>query len=151
MSALLGTRRVHRQSPPGPRLSRSTRTTRAPSPAAVREATRPAVPPPMTTRSYGFSVEPRAMTWNLTEGEQWSRELLDRLRSERFTPAAWRRFFAESFARARETRGRRPQLVAQSRAWGRAGLVAALPFGPRVAASWALWWAMVDWHLGMLE
>jgi phosphatidylglycerophosphate synthase len=87
----------------------------------------------------------------LTEGERWSRELLDRLRSERFTPGAWRRFFGDGFERARRTRGRRPRLVGQSRAWGRAGLAAALPFGPRVAASWALWWAMVDWHLGMVE
>src|SRR3954451_4300305 len=151
MSALLGTHPVHRQSPPGPRVSRSTSTTRAPSPAAVRDATRPAVPPPMTTRSYGFSVVWRAMRENLTEGERWSRDLLDRLRAERFTPGAWRRFFGDGFQRARVTRGRRPELVAQSRAWGRVGLVAALPFGPRVAASWALWWAMVDWHLGMVE
>jgi phosphatidylglycerophosphate synthase len=91
------------------------------------------------------------MTGNLTEGEQWSRDLLDRLRAERFTPGAWRRFFGDGFQRARRTRARRPQLVAQSRTWGLAGLAAALPFGPRVAASWALWWAMVDWHLGMLE
>src|SRR4051794_7285441 len=151
MSALLGTQPVHRQSPPGPRLSRSISTTRAPSPAAVRDATRPAVPPPMTTRSYGFSVVWRAMRENLTEGERWSRDLLDRLRAERFTPGAWRRFFGDGFQRARVTRGRRPELVAQSRGWGRVGLVAALPFGPRVAASWALWWAMIDWHLGMVE
>jgi phosphatidylglycerophosphate synthase len=87
----------------------------------------------------------------LTDGERWSRELLDRLRSERFTARAWRRFFDDGFRRARVTRSRRPQLVAQSRAWGAAGLAAALPFGARSAASWALWWAMVDWHLGMLE
>jgi phosphatidylglycerophosphate synthase len=87
----------------------------------------------------------------LTDGERWSRELLDRLRSERFTAPAWRRFFGDGFRRARGTRARRPQLVAQSREWGLAGLVAALPFGARTAASWALWWAMVDWHLGMLE
>jgi phosphatidylglycerophosphate synthase len=87
----------------------------------------------------------------LTEGELWSRELLDRLRAERFTAGAWRRFFGDGFKRARRTRGRRPQLVAQSRAWGLAGLGAALPFGPRMTMSWALWWAMVDWHLGMVE
>jgi hypothetical protein len=91
------------------------------------------------------------MTGNLTEGEQWSRDLLDRLRAERFTPGAWRRFFGDGFQRARRTRARRPQLVAQSRAWGLAGLAAALPLGPRVAASWAVWWAMIDWHLGMVE
>jgi phosphatidylglycerophosphate synthase len=87
----------------------------------------------------------------LTEGEEWSRELLDRLRGERFTPGAWARFFGDAFERARRTRARRPRLVAQSRAWGRVGVVAALPFGPRVVVSWALWWAMVDWHLGMVE
>jgi phosphatidylglycerophosphate synthase len=86
-----------------------------------------------------------------TEGERWSRELLDRLRSERFTVPAWRRFFGDGFRRARLTRARRPELVAQSRAWGWAGLAAAVPFGARATASWALWWAMVDWHLGMVE
>jgi phosphatidylglycerophosphate synthase len=87
----------------------------------------------------------------LTDGEQWSRELLDRLRAERFTPGAWQRFFGDGFRRARTTRSRRPELLAQSRAWGLGGLIAALPFGPRTAAWWALWWAMVDWHLGMVE
>jgi phosphatidylglycerophosphate synthase len=87
----------------------------------------------------------------LTEGELWSRELLDRLRAERFTPGAWRRFFGDGLRRARVIRARRPALVAQSRAWGRVGAVAAVPFGPRAVASWAAWWAMVDWHLGMVE
>src|SRR5256885_2424713 len=91
------------------------------------------------------------MRRNLTDGERWSRELLDRLRAERFTVGAWRRFFGDAFERARRIRARRPQLVAQSRAWGRAGVAAALPFGTPTAASWALWWAMVDWHLGMVE
>jgi hypothetical protein len=93
----------------------------------------------------------RAVRENLTEGELWSRELLDRLRAERFTPGAWRRFFGDGFRRARVTRARRPALVAQSRAWGLAGTLAAVPFGPRAAASWLAWWAMVDWHLGMVE
>jgi hypothetical protein len=87
----------------------------------------------------------------LTEGERWSRELLDRLRAERFTAPAWRRFFGDGFKRARVTRARRPELVRQSRRWGAAGLAAALPFGPRTVAWWALWWAMIDWHLGMVE
>jgi phosphatidylglycerophosphate synthase len=91
------------------------------------------------------------MERNLTEGERWSRELLDRLRAERFDAAAWRRFFGDAFLRARVVRARRPALVRQSRRWGAAGLAAALPFGVRPAASWALWWAMVDWHLGMIE
>src|SRR3954453_18344306 len=91
------------------------------------------------------------MDRNLTEGERWSRGLLDRLREERFTVGAWRHFLADAFARARLTRARRPELVRQSRAWGAAGLAAAIPFGARAAAEWALWWAMVDWHLGMAE
>lgn len=86
-----------------------------------------------------------------TEGETWSRELLDRLRAERFSGAAWRRFFGDGFRRSRVIRARRPGLVAQSRRWGAIGLVAALPFGARATASWAIWWAMVDWHLGMVE
>src|SRR3954453_1223640 len=88
---------------------------------------------------------------NLTDGERWSRELLDRLRAERFTPAAWRRFLADALTRARVVRGRRPDLVRQSRRWGVAGLAAAAPFGWRAAVRWALCWAMVDWHLGMVE
>jgi phosphatidylglycerophosphate synthase len=88
---------------------------------------------------------------HLTEGERWSRELLDRLRAERFTAPAWRRFLADSLSRARTTRARRPELVRQSRRWGAAGLAAAAPFGPRATAWWALWWAMLDWHLGMVE
>jgi phosphatidylglycerophosphate synthase len=91
------------------------------------------------------------MERNLTDGERWSRELLDRLRAERFGAQAWARFFDDAFLRARVTRARRPALVRQSRRWGAAGLAAAVPFGARTAASWALWWAMVDWHLGMAE
>jgi phosphatidylglycerophosphate synthase len=91
------------------------------------------------------------MERNLTDGERWSRELLDRLRAERFAAAAWRRFLGDAFLRARVIRARRPELVRQSRRWGLAGLAAALPFGVRSAVSWVLWWAMVDWHLGMAE
>src|SRR3954449_800631 len=91
------------------------------------------------------------MERNLTDGERWSRELLDRLRAERFGAPAWRRFFGDAFLRARVIRARRPGLVGQSRRWGLVGLAAALPFGVRPATSWALWWAMVDWHLGMVE
>jgi phosphatidylglycerophosphate synthase len=91
------------------------------------------------------------MERNLTEGERWSRELLDRLREGRFSTGAWRRFFSDAFLRARVIRARRPQLVRQSRLWGGVGVVAALPFGVRPAASWVTWWAMLDWHLGMLE
>jgi phosphatidylglycerophosphate synthase len=91
------------------------------------------------------------MERNLTEGERWSRELLDRLRAEHFGAAAWARFFGDAFRRARVVRARRPGLVRQSRRWGAVGFAAALPFGVRPLASWAVWWAMVDWHLGMVE
>ena len=86
-----------------------------------------------------------------TEGERWSRDLLDRLRAGRFRPGAWVHFLSESAGRAREVRARRPGLVRQSRRWGAAGAAAALPFGPRAVAWWAVWWAMLDWHLGMAE
>ena len=88
---------------------------------------------------------------SLTEGERWARELLDTLRARRFTPTAWWDFLAESFARARRTRARRPGVVAQSRRWCAAGFAAALPLGPVPAAWAAVWWAMIDWHLGMVE
>ncbi|MNC89774.1 hypothetical protein D3C83_57600 [compost metagenome] len=48
-SAFDGTHPVLRQSPPS--RCRSTSATRAPRPAAPAAQTRPAVPPPMTTRS----------------------------------------------------------------------------------------------------
>src|SRR3954466_15202310 len=91
------------------------------------------------------------MERNLTDGERWSRELLDRLRDERFTAMAWRRFLADAFERAHVIRARRAALVRQSRRWGGVGLAAALPFGVGPTVSWALWWAMLDWHLGMVE
>jgi phosphatidylglycerophosphate synthase len=96
-------------------------------------------------------ARPQIGTGSATEGERWSRDLLDRLRARHFSAPAWRDFLAESFRRSRAIRARRPRLVRQSRHWGAAGLAAALPFGARPAAWWALWWAMVDWHLGMLE
>ena len=97
----------------------------------------------------GSQVGPAAHP--LTEGEQWSRDLLDQLRAARFTPAAWHDFFADALERSRVVRARRPDLTRQSRRWGAIGLAAALPFGAAPAAWWALWWALLDWHLGMLE
>ncbi|MEA2478868.1 MAG: hypothetical protein QOJ07_790 [Thermoleophilaceae bacterium] len=58
---------------------------------------------------------------------------------------------AEGLRRSRVIRARRPELTRQSRRWGAAGLAAALPFGARPVLWWAGWWAMVDWHLGMME
>jgi phosphatidylglycerophosphate synthase len=93
----------------------------------------------------------RAQVDGLTEGEQWARDLLDGLRAGRFGARAWREFGAESLRRARVVRARRPDVVRQSRRWGAVGLAAAVPFGPRPMAWWAAWWALVDWHIGMLE
>ncbi|GAC1325604.1 MAG: hypothetical protein NVSMB25_24210 [Thermoleophilaceae bacterium] len=87
----------------------------------------------------------------LTDGERWAQELLDELRGEHFHPGAFAQLIVASLRRARVVRGRRPQLVRQSRHWGAFGLVAALPLGARVSLSWLGWWAMIDWHLGMLE
>ena len=87
----------------------------------------------------------------LSEGERWTRLALDRLRARRFSPLAVLEFLAASFARARRVRGRRPELVAQSRRYGAVGLAASAPLGPRAAIRWLLWWAMLDWHLGMVE
>jgi hypothetical protein len=49
-SAFEGTQPTFRQSPPS--LSRSMSATRAPSPAAPKAETSPAVPPPIAMRSY---------------------------------------------------------------------------------------------------
>ena len=87
----------------------------------------------------------------LTDGERWSRDALDRLRAERFAPPAWRRFLGDAARRSRGVRARRPALARQSHRWGAIGAAAALPFGPRALAWWVSWWAMLDWHLGMLE
>jgi phosphatidylglycerophosphate synthase len=86
-----------------------------------------------------------------TDGERWSRELLDALRERRFGARAWCDFVGDALRRSRTVRARRPDVVRQSRRWGALGLAAALPFGARPVAWWALWWALIDWHLGMLE
>lgn len=94
----------------------------------------------------------------LTEGERWSRELLESLRVERFRPNAWLDFLQRSFERAEATRRARPELARQARRWGSAGTIAAVLLartlrvrpGPYVTW-WLLCWAMLDWHLGMVE
>jgi len=86
-----------------------------------------------------------------TEGERWTREALDRLRARSFSPPGLLEFLAASFARARHVRARRPELVAQSRRFGAAGLVASAALGPGAMVRWVAWWAMLDWHLGMVE
>lgn len=85
------------------------------------------------------------------EGERWARQALDELRASRFSGRAIGLFLLDSFERARLVRGRRPALVRRSRLLGAAGAVGAAPLGARPLAWWMGWWAMLDWHLGMVE
>ena len=100
----------------------------------------------------------------MTSGERWAADQLEILRAARFTPRAWIRFLAESFARAGETRRARPQLARQARTWSAIGLLGGIgacraASRARLAAPpparFAVWWlatsTIVDWHLGMVE
>jgi len=84
------------------------------------------------------------------------------LRDAGFRPRACARFVLESQRRADAQRAARPQTARRMRAWIALGAAAwaalALarrePFRRRAqafAASWALTWLMLDWHIGMLE
>jgi phosphatidylglycerophosphate synthase len=95
----------------------------------------------------------------MTDGERWTQDVLRELREGRFAPAAWRRFLAASFGRAREQRrihGRAHGQVLALAAAGLAGWALALIAGrPMLALAGVVWWVvlllMLDWHLGMLE
>jgi len=94
----------------------------------------------------------------LTDGELWSRELLADLRSENYRPHAWLGFLARSFERAGRARRARPALARQARSWGIAGAIITVRAGRAAGVSasaclawWGLCWAMLDWHLGMVE
>ncbi|CAA9511615.1 MAG: hypothetical protein AVDCRST_MAG67-2739, partial [uncultured Solirubrobacteraceae bacterium] len=98
----------------------------------------------------------------LTDGEIWAREQLTLLRTAQFAPRAVGRFLRESQRRANQQRAARPQTVHRMRTWMAAGAAAWValalaqrePFRrrtPAFAASWALTWLMLDWHIGMLE
>ena len=94
-----------------------------------------------------------------TEGERWAEELLTALRRDRFTPAAWIRFFGASVVRARENRSAHTRAHRQVLALGAAGVgtwFAVAASGRPVLGTAALaWWLLVllmaEWHLGMLE
>lgn len=84
------------------------------------------------------------------------------LRDARFEPRALARFLLASQRRANAQRAARPQAARRMRTWiafGAAAWVALAlagrqPFRRRArafAASWALTWLMLDWHIGMLE
>lgn len=95
----------------------------------------------------------------MTDGERWTREQLTELRASRFTPRAWRRFLAASFARSAEARREQHrahrQAVAVATAgfvpWAAAAALGALPLAAVGAAWWTLVVLMLDWHLGMLD
>lgn len=95
----------------------------------------------------------------MTDGERWTREVLDRLRAAHFAPGAWFRFLGASFERARAQRSIHRRAHAQTLALGAVGLagwVLVWAAGrPLLALLGAAWWVlialMLDWHLGMLD
>jgi SAM-dependent methyltransferase len=98
----------------------------------------------------------------LTDGEQWTREQLRRLRDDGFRTAALWRFLLASQDRASAVRRLRPELARRERAVAAAGAgtwlaLAGLgvePFRGRVRIGLGAWTStvlMLDWHLGMLE
>ncbi len=99
----------------------------------------------------GGDFDSPTSTGDLSEGERWTREALDRLRARRFSSPALVEFLAASLARARSVRARRPELVSQSRRFGAVGLAGSAALGPHAVLRWLAWWAMLDWHLGMAE
>jgi len=98
----------------------------------------------------------------LTEGERWTREQLERLLARRFSPPAVARFLWDSSVRSAQIRRQRPELARRAWGWMAAGALAWIalaaagrePFRRRLRAGLA-WWAatavMLDWHLGMVE
>jgi phosphatidylglycerophosphate synthase len=98
----------------------------------------------------------------VSQGELWTREILQELRAGHYSPASWQRFLSRSLRRAADTRAARPSLARQARAWsimgfGLIGVSWAVRrrMGERAPVRAAAWWtsvsAMLDWHLGMVE
>jgi phosphatidylglycerophosphate synthase len=108
------------------------------------------------------AMEVSAIAPPLTEGEEWVRAELGRLRARGFAPGAVAGFLAAAQRRANAIRRARPGLARREAAWLVAGAAAWLglaaggaePFRRRLGPGLA-WWAatglMLDWHLGMLE
>lgn len=95
----------------------------------------------------------------MTEGERWTREVLQELRTRRYVPAAWFAFLGASFRRFGETRpahrgAERQVVVVTGLGLAGAGLLV-LDRGVVAGTAAAAWWlalmAMVELHLGMLE
>ncbi len=98
----------------------------------------------------------------MTEGEEWIRVELMRLRTRRYTPTAIVAFLAASQRRAATIRHERPLLARRARTWEAAGAAAWIalagagrePYRRRLLAGLS-WWAMtslmLEWHLGMVE
>lgn len=93
----------------------------------------------------------------MTEGEAWTRTVLEQLRAAHYRPRAWGHFLAASLARARERRRERSRAHRIALVLGSAGLAAwaGAAGRPALALAGAAWWVaamlMLDWHLGMLE
>lgn len=95
----------------------------------------------------------------MTEGERWTREALEELRTARYTPRAWASFLSVSFARATERRGERRREHRQTVLLGAGGMglwtAVAVAGQPVLGMAGSAWWllvvVMLDWHLGLLE
>jgi cardiolipin synthase len=95
----------------------------------------------------------------MNDGERWTQAQLTELRASRFTPRAWRCFFAASFDRAAAARRERRRAQRQALLVAAVGFipwaVAAALGGIPLAAAGAGWWTLVvlmlEWHLGMLD
>lgn len=99
-----------------------------------------------------------------SDGERWTEEVLAELRDSRYSTAGWTCFLRRSLDRAATERRRRPALARQVRGFGAAGMAMWLAtqhclravgrHPPAVLAGGAWWaaaWAMLRWHIGMVE
>jgi len=97
-----------------------------------------------------------------TEGEEWTRDQLERLLVARLRPGAVGSFLLASQRRANRVRAARPELARREASWAAVGAAAWLalasmdvdPFRRRARSGllgWAVTVIMLDWHLGMVE
>lgn len=135
-------------------------TTLAPAALSHHAQQRPMMPPPMTATSgpepdirAGVGIEHDASgPPPLTEGEQWTRGALEKLRARRYIPLAWACFIGASSARSVEDLARRPDLARQAAAVVAAGAVPWVLLGRgRALAWWGAVGGMLLTHAGMVE